>query len=240
MRRLSILACAAACGFAAIALGEPAPTTLPAATQPSSRVVRGDGFAIRLPADWRDNSARWSARANVQLDEISDGPFADDVGDPLRLGITVQRQGSGSGWPTTGADVYARGAFSSWGRTRIGEATTRAVTLADGTPGVVLVTYFLNHFSTTQPLRHRLEQRLFVSPASDRSGWMVTGSIECAARSQLAAPDGAAAAWLEAHVLSFVFDAERQDLSPLPPMPAFAERRKTPTPARRPDQKGLP
>lgn len=209
--------------------------TQPAATQPTSDVVRGDGYAIRLPKGWRDDpTVLLNGGQNVL--NVRDGrSFVDEVGQPLLIGITVRKSPIGVAWLTRFPEMHARKAETSRPQlTLIGEATTRPITLADGTAAVILITQF-----NKQPQRHLLRYELFAFKQQDGSGWLVTGEIEGAGRSKLPSPRGEAANWLLAHVVSFVFDADKQDLSPLPPTPMFAERREAPVTQRPPGKKGL-
>ena len=185
----------------------PAPAAEP--TKPPE-VIKGEGFAIVVPAAWRDMK---NPPGKIVLFRQGDGaknvPAVDETGQPLQIGLLVERYPNTKDAIEDGIQKLARNAQNDPRLERIGPAAIDKVKLTDGADAMLLTNEFVKDAK-----RHSLQLKMLVKDAAD-NGYVVSAFVVAGKESKLAGRDSALVAWLAAHVKSFCLDAAKVDVKPV-------------------------
>lgn len=173
------------------------------------RVVKGEGYAMAVPAGWRAVDAP-PGRFVLVLQGIGAGvPIVDENGEPLQIGITVEKFPNTKGSLEDGIKLLAKNAKANPRLELVGAEVVDSLELADGAPAVLLTTQFVK-----EGTRSSLQLKMLAKD-KDANGWVVSAYVVVGKASQLAARDGALATGLAAHVRSFCLDPSKVDVKPV-------------------------
>jgi hypothetical protein len=158
---------------------------------------------IAIPRGWRAMDF-----LKPPVYRVGDGmgtvPVVDETGEPLQVGINVERFPEMSISLERAIDGLIEDAKAG-GRLQLVQHEVEELELADGTAARLLTTQFIK-----EKTRLSLQMKLVVKDA-EATVWVVNGYVVGGRESTWPTPESRLTRWVEAHLKSFTLDGEKFD-----------------------------
>ncbi len=167
-------------------------------------IVAVEKGRIAVPKEWRDMDAFTGKALYRQGDGMGVIPPVDDTGEPLQIGMVIEKQD-----PTKESiekimdDVLAGAKGDS--RLALVRKDITKIKLADGTDALLLRAEFLK-----SQTRRSYQMKLVAKDAASNV-WIASAHLVGGKDSEWARPGSTMAKWLEAHLTSFTLDGKKFD-----------------------------
>lgn len=182
--------------------GGPAVSASAPASAPAKwAVYRDKEFTLIVPSGWRDQKM-----PGIVLYLQGDGigvPLVDETGDPIQIGLTIERYVNQKGTALEGARQNAAAAKRNPRLEPVKDPSVEEIKLSDGTPAAYLSVEFIKEGS-----RRSLQQKVFAKDANS-TGWVAIGWIVCGKDSELLEKVPQLPRLLRAHIESLCFDPQK-------------------------------
>ncbi len=129
----------------------------------------------------------------------------DETGEPLQIGLTLERFPADDVSTETIAKELAKGASKNPRLQMVGKEVVEAVKLSDQTEATLVTTEFIKEGS-----RRSLQMKLIAKDASGQI-WIVSGFLVGGKESQWPAPKSKLGVWLRAHLVSLTLTGKEVD-----------------------------
>lgn len=168
-------------------------------------IVRIDTAALAVPKNWRTLPARSRQMLMVRSGDGIGVPATDEAGEPLQIGLTVERFPAGKDPLDVGVEQLLKSAQANPRLEIVGKESTEKLKLTDGTEAVLVTMEFVKEES-----RRSLQIKLLVKDAKD-DGWIVSGFLVGGKESKLPTAKSDLSQWLRTSIVSFCLDATKID-----------------------------
>lgn len=179
-------------------------------------IVRFDAAGLAVPKGWR---VQPTASRQMLAARIGDGigvPAVDETGEPLRIGVTVERFRAGKDSLDFGIEQLVKAAKANRRLEIVGQESIEKLKLADATEAALVSMEFINEKS-----RRSLQLKLLVKDDKDKA-WIVSGFLVGGKESKLPTAKSELAQWLRSIVLTFCLDAAKIDTAKWKPFEVAA------------------
>jgi len=184
-----------------------------AAADAPYEVVAFSGGSIAVPKEWR------SLPVPIGLFRVGDGigvPAVDETGEPLQIGMSVQKFGVAKESLQEMASTLSDAAKNAPNLEPAGKEIVEPIKLADGTNALLLTFEFIKEGS-----RRSLQMKLVTKDAGNVV-WIASAHLVGGKNSGWPKPGSSLAKWLAAHLTSLTFDAKKFDAAKVEA--AYADR----------------
>jgi len=175
------------------------------------KVHQGDGWAMAAPSSWQiDEVIRPPTVLKLQGEGTRSFPDRDGTLEPLQIGIEVDRLDASVGRIEVVADFWKRHIKAEADYVLAGDVKQSEVTLAGGTPALLLMCQGTNEAGTRVTIYFAV-----VAAGKDRRVIVPTGHLTFGRASRSFVNKVGLIAMLQAHVRSVVVDDHKVDLEAL-------------------------
>lgn len=174
-------------------------------------IVRFDAAALAVPQNWRMLPSRSRQMLTVRSGDGIGVPAADETGEPLQIGLTVERFPAGKDSLDVGLEQVVKSAQSNPRLEVVGKESVEKLKLTDGTAAVLATMEFVKDDG-----RHSLQLKLLSKDDRD-NGWIISAFLVGGKASKLPTPKSELAQWLRSYVVSFCLDGTKLNAAKLKP-----------------------
>lgn len=184
-----------------------------AASEPSKdtrwEIITSGPVSVPIPNGWRNFDGMQPSLLIFRQGDGITFPMFDEAGQPLQMGITVEKFAATTDSTETIAQKTAEGASRDPRLKPVGDDSLESVVLSDQTKGTFLIKEFIK--STH---RRSLQMKLFIKDA-DATSWVISGYIVGGKDSPLPTRNSRLAVWIRAHLLSATLTKKAVDTKAL-------------------------
>lgn len=176
--------------------------TFAQAAEPSWMAINETGFSMIIPGAWRRISMREGDPLRLYLsgDGVGAAPM-DDTGEPLQLGIVVERATATKETAEELAKKSLQGVRDDPKAALLSEGTIQPIQLCDGSKAALLTTEFLRKDKDRKSVYLKVIAVDRQSVEWSATAWMVLG--------KKAIPNHRLLNKMRSHIMSFCFDPKR-------------------------------